>query len=171
MKEFTDTLFTQDSNVIMRNPKILDFNSTYFTVTSSGNDVTVTNAEKVQYLSTRIRRASTSFGVGTYYFPIHGRLDIALEFARSYLPACTLKDLIISGITSSGGGTMTITILKNGVATLLTKALTVSTSYAYDRNNTDSFSVISGDYVTIQMVCAGVGINVRECIVRLGMVL
>ena len=171
MREFTDTLFTQDNSVIMQNPEILDFSSTYFVVTSSGNDVTVTNADKVQYLSTRIRRASTSFGIGTYYFSIHGRLDIALEFARSYLPACTLKDLIISGITSSGGGTMTITILKNGVATLLTQALTVSTSYAYDRNNTDSFSVVYGDYLTIQMVCAGAGIQVRECIVRLGMVL
>jgi Collagen triple helix repeat (20 copies) len=69
--------------------------------------------------------------------------------------ACTFNTLRVAGTITSGAGpdSLTLTLMKNGVATSLTTSVTVSTSGTTVTNSdtAHSFTVAAGDTVSIQL--------------------
>lgn len=61
-----------------------------------------------------------------------------------------LRALAVNDYSAQSGGTMTITVYKNGVATTLTVALAAGTTSGSDL--TDSVAVVQGDKISVQCV-------------------
>lgn len=104
-------------------PVVRDETTTYYAIGANTNTITAPN----------------SFGASTHP-------------PRTYFQACTIQNLIVEGLATSGSGTMTITIMKNGIDTALLKQIDISTTWNLGINNTDTITLDDGDYLTMKIV-------------------
>lgn len=92
--------------------------------------------------------------VGTPYFVnLGGHSMIGTPSAvpiRHYLPAGTHSTLRLHGTSGPAGGTVTVTVYKNGVATALTASVAIASTDADDL--THSFTTADGDYIDLATI-------------------
>ena len=158
IKEYQGLQVQQDSVAIDTTVDTVEFHADDFDVTEAvARELSVTQKFVVPLANTIpvIRDEATTYyaiGANTNTTTAPNSFGASTHPPRTYSQGCTIQNLLVASLATSGTGTLTITIMVNGIDTALLKQIDVSTTWNFGINSTDTITVADGDYLTIKMV-------------------